>query len=38
LFFLLEQLINACGAYANGVNGKEDLEKVKEILSQYPFY
>jgi hypothetical protein len=36
LFFLLDLLIHACGGYANGVNGKEDLAKVKEILSQYP--
>jgi hypothetical protein len=34
-FFLLDQLRNACGGNANGVDGKEDLKKVKEILSQY---
>jgi glycine cleavage system H lipoate-binding protein len=26
----------ACGGYANGGYGKEDLNKVKKILSQHP--
>jgi hypothetical protein len=29
-------LILACGDDVNGVKGKEDLKKVKEIISQYP--
>jgi hypothetical protein len=36
LLLILDKLIHACGGYANGVKGKEDLKKVKEILSQYP--
>jgi hypothetical protein len=35
-FFLLDQLINACGGYTNDDKGKEDLKKVKVILSRYP--
>jgi hypothetical protein len=34
--FLFEELISACGGYVNGVKGKEDLKKVKEILSRFP--
>jgi hypothetical protein len=33
--FFLDQLILACGGWVNGAKGKEDLKKVKEILSQY---
>jgi hypothetical protein len=35
-FCFVDQLFSAVGGYRNGVEGKEDLKKVKEILSQYP--
>jgi hypothetical protein len=34
--FFLDQLKIACGGWVNGASGKEDLQKVKEIISQYP--
>jgi hypothetical protein len=34
--FFLDKLRFACGGYVNGAYGKEDLKKVKEIISQYP--
>jgi hypothetical protein len=34
--FFLDQLKLACGGTVKGVKGKEDLRKVKEIISQYP--
>jgi hypothetical protein len=33
--FFLEELRLACGGTVDGVKGKEDLKKVKEILSQH---
>jgi ankyrin repeat protein len=30
-------MINACGGMVGEVAGKEDLKKVKKLLSQYPF-
>jgi hypothetical protein len=34
--YFLDQLIFACGGYVSSVKGKQELKKVKEILSQYP--